>query len=343
MITIAKDQPIRVACTGAGYFSRFHYDAWRRLDGVEPVGAMARTLEHAAATGLPAFNDLAQMIVTAKPDMLDIITPPETHLEFLRVAIDHGLKLVICQKPFCRNLEEAREAVALARENGMTVVVHENFRFQPWYRLIRDEIAAGSIGRLHQITFRLRTGDGQGANAYLDRQPYFQTMPRFLVHETAVHWIDTFRFLAGDPSWVFADLRKMNPVIAGEDAGHILFAHDNGVRTLFDGNRHLDHAAEIHRTTLGECLVEGTEGVLTLAGDGSVTHRAFGDVNGKAVLAARNWQGFAGDCVYALQKHVVDAVRHGAAIENDAESYLRVIEIEEAVYRSAQCGQVLEV
>ena len=36
-----------------------------------------------------------------------------------------------------------------------------------------------------------RFGDGQGPRAYLDRQPYFQTMPRLLVHETAIHWIDT--------------------------------------------------------------------------------------------------------------------------------------------------------
>ena len=31
-------------------------------------------------------------------------------------------------------------------------------------------------------------GDGQGPRAYLDRQPYFQQMPRFLIHETAIHY-----------------------------------------------------------------------------------------------------------------------------------------------------------
>ena len=42
-------------------------------------------------------------------------------------------------------------------------------------------------------------------DAYLARQPYFQTMERFLVHEVAVHWIDTFRFLQGEVEAVFKD------------------------------------------------------------------------------------------------------------------------------------------
>ncbi|MEO0763052.1 MAG: hypothetical protein AAFZ09_14815, partial [Pseudomonadota bacterium] len=60
--------------------------------------------------------------------------------------------------------------------------------------------------------------DGQGPDAYHARQPYFQRMPRFLVHETAVHWIDTFRYLMGEAETVYADLRRLNPAIAGEDA-----------------------------------------------------------------------------------------------------------------------------
>ncbi len=71
------------------------------------------------------------------------------------------------------------------------------------------------------------------------------------MHETAVHWIDTFRYLFGNPLAVYADLRQINPVIAGEDAGMILFDHPGGVRSLFDGNRHIDHAADNHRRTMG--------------------------------------------------------------------------------------------
>ncbi len=101
--------------------------------------------------------------------------------------------------------------------------MHENFRWQPWYREAKRLIDSGTLGTLHSIAFRLRPGDGQGLDAYLDRQPYFQRMPRFLVFETAIHWIDTFRFLLGEVEAVAARLRRINPAIDGEDAGYIIF------------------------------------------------------------------------------------------------------------------------
>ena len=122
--------------------------------------------------------------------------------------------------------------------------------------------------------------------------PISRRCRRLLIHETGVHWIDTFRYLLGEPSAVYADLRKLNPVIKGEDAGYFIFDYDNGVRALFDGNRLLDHGAENCRTTLGEALVEGTKGTLSLAGDGSVHLRHFGDLEATSVLlAARAWAG----------------------------------------------------
>ena len=48
---------------------------------------------------------------------------------------------------------------------GVTLVVHENFRFMPWYRAIKSQIDEGRIGEVLQATFRLRPGDGQGPDA----------------------------------------------------------------------------------------------------------------------------------------------------------------------------------
>ncbi|MDH5538181.1 MAG: hypothetical protein OEY03_02140 [Rhizobacter sp.] len=63
---------------------------------------------------------------------------------------------------------------AFAEARRTPLVVHENFRFMPSFRECRRLIDARHFGRLHGITFRLRPGDGQGARAYLDRQPYFR-------------------------------------------------------------------------------------------------------------------------------------------------------------------------
>lgn len=349
--SLSPELPLNVACLGAGYFSSFHTEAWQRISEAKLVGLADLDLERArqcasglsATPAIPVFSALEPMLEATRPDILDIIVPPSAHHSAITTALEHGMRAIICQKPFCRDLDEARDATARARNAGVPLLVHENFRFQPWYRTLKAAIDAGRIGIPMQLTFRLRPGDGQGPDAYLARQPYFQTMPRFLIHETAVHWVDTFRFLFGPPRAVYADLRRLNPAISGEDAGIVVFEMDEGRRALFDGNRHLDHAAENHRLTMGEALIEGTEGTLNLDGHGRVTHRAFGRSELEVLQAADTSGVFGGDCVYHLQSHVVRGLHGAGVLENTAEDYLQVLEIENAIYRSADEGRRIEL
>ncbi|HUS97315.1 MAG TPA: Gfo/Idh/MocA family oxidoreductase, partial [Hyphomicrobiaceae bacterium] len=280
------------------------------------------------------YSDLAGMLKQARPNVLDIITPPETHLQAISIAAEHGVN-AICQKPFCTNLAEAREATKIADAAGIDLVIHENFRFQPWHRKIQELLLADETGPPYQITFRLRPGDGQGDRAYLDRQPYFQKMKRFLVHETAIHLVDTFRFLFGEVTAVYADLRQLNPAIAGEDSGTILFDFANGGRGLFDGNRLADHSAENRRLTMGEMLIEGPTSTIQLDGNGTITQRAFGANEWTPVPYEWHNHGFGGDCVYLLQQETIDAWIAGKPPQNQAREYLRNLEIEEAIYRSS--------
>lgn len=340
---MTRPSRLRVACVGAGYFSRFHYGSWARIDRVDLVGSCNRDIEKAEATGLPAYDDLSTMLAEQSPDLLDVILPPVAHADTIRAALSAGVKWIICQKPFCIDLAEGQQLVAETQAAGATIIVHENFRFQPWYRAIKRFLDRGDVGDVQQVTFRFRPGDGQGPDAYLERQPYFREMPRFLIHETAVHFVDTFRYLLSNPLSVYADLRKINPDIAGEDAGYVLFEHPNGVRALFDGNRSLDHNADDQRRTMGNALIEGTEGTMTLHGDGSVTHRAFGSQTETTLLSPDTFDGFGGDCVHALQSHVVSGVLDGAPLENRAAEYLSVIVIEEAIYASADSGRKIRL
>lgn len=333
--------PLKLATVGAGFFSQFHYDAWHRL-GVELVGICEhhndRAAERSAAFGaVPVYPEIHKLLQQARPELLDIITPPPTHLTLIQAAAEAGVS-VICQKPFCRNLEEARRAVQMAEEAGITLVVHENFRFQPWYREIKRQLEAGIIGKVHNAEFRLRPGDGQGERAYLDRQPYFQQMERFLVHETAIHLIDVFRFLFGEASSLYAQLRRLNPVIAGEDAGLILMQCGDGVEALFNGNRLLDHAAENHRLTMGEMWIEGDRGVIRLDGNGRLFLRPFGGERELPISYDWDNSGFGGDCVYQLQRHLVEHLRQGTPLENSARDYLSNLELEAAAYHSNESG-----
>jgi predicted dehydrogenase len=338
---------LRVAAIGAGYFSQFHYDAWTRIDEVELVGLCDLDPARAADTATRwkvarSFTDASEMLDALKPDLLDIITPPDAHLALIGLAAARQVD-AICQKTFCRSLAEAEQAVEIAAAAGILLVVHENFRFQPWYAEIKRTLDSGSLGEVYQATFRLRPGDGQGADAYLNRQPYFQKMERFLVRETAIHFVDTFRFLFGEVADVFAELRRLNPAIAGEDAGIVIFRHRNGVRAVFDGNRLVDHPARNHRLTMGEMIVEGERAVLRLDGDGNLFTRALHSNAWQPVAFEKSDAGFGGDSVYRLQRHVIDHLQGRGPIMNTAKDYIANLTVEEAIYRSAGSRCVQEI
>lgn len=335
----------RVAVIGAGYFGQFHYDAWKRMEGCELVAACALTgaEETAAEHGITgAFSDVDEMLRNTNPDLVDITTPPDTHLELIKKISQHA-KWIICQKPFCGGHSGAIDAINFAGTQGIRLAVHENFRFQPWYREVKSLLDRQAIGKVYQTTFRLRPGDGQGPDAYLVRQPYFQQMPRFLVHETGIHWIDTFRYLLGEVTSLNADLRRLNPAIAGEDAGVIQMAFADGSRALLDANRLVDHAAENRRLTMGEMEIDGSAGSIRLDGDGTIQLRAHDSNNW--IEHRYDWTDhrFGGDCVYLTNRAILQAFRAGTPAETEASAYLRNIELVEAVYLSDEQRRWVDV
>jgi predicted dehydrogenase len=327
---------VRVAGVGAGYFSQFHLQGWRAIRQVELVAWCDRDLQKVKE--IAAFDSIERMLETVKPDVLDIVTPPETHLELVAAAAERGIP-VICQKPLAPTYTEALALVETAERAGIALVVHENFRWQPWYREARRLIETGSLGALHSVAFRLRPGDGQGPRAYLERQPYFQKMPRLLVHETAIHWIDTFRYLMGEVTAVYASLRKLNPVIAGEDAGYILFDFTGGAAGLFDGNRLNDHAASNPRRTLGEMWLEGSAGVLRLDGEARLWWKPHQRPEVEHVYDRGPDDTFGGGACRALQAHVVNYFLEKTPIENTGREYLANLRVQEAVYRAHTEGR----
>ena len=141
----------------------------------------------------------------------------------------------------------------------------------------------------------------------------------------------------GEISTVFANLRQLNPVIEGEDAGYLVFDFESGAGGIFDGNRLIDSSARDPRLTMGEMLVEGTGGSIRIDGDGNLWRRAF---RGLEAPHPYSWthRGFGGDCVLALQQHVLDHLQYDKPLENSGQDYLTNLRIEEAIYRSAETG-----
>lgn len=338
---------LRVLGVGAGYFSQFQVAGWRNIPEVECVGIVNRDTAKAQALAARfgiarCFGDLDIALEETRPDLVDLITPPPTHRAFIARIVAHGIP-VICQKPFGQSYAEAVAITEVAERAGVPLIIHENYRWDPAWREAKRLVAAGTLGHLHSVSFRLRPGDGQGPRAYLDRQPGFQSMPRFLVNETAIHWIDTYRYLFGDIAAVYARLRRINPVIAGEDAGYVVFEFASGATGLFDGNRLNDHVASNPRRTMGEGWIEGSSGVLRLDGEARLWWKPHQQPEEEHVYDRGPADTFGGGACEWLQRHVVAHLITGAPLENTAREYLAALRVQEAVYRSAQEGCRIEM
>ena len=338
---------LKTVAIGAGYFSQFHFDAWSRIPEVELLAVCDTEIARAEAAAQQFgaarhYSDVAKMLDAERPDFVDIVTRPETHDEVCRLAFDRGIH-VICQKPLAPTFEQARQIVDRANAASVRFMVHENFRFQPWYREIRRLIDRGEIGdELHGLSFRARPGDGWGDDAYLARQPYFREMPRLLIYETGVHFIDTFRYLAGEVDEVYAVLNRRNAVIQGEDTALVTFQFASGANGVWDANRYNEGTDADPRYTFGEMLVEGSGGAIRLYGDGRLTIQRLGCEETPHDYVHER-KGFAGDCVYRTQRHFVDCLIANAPFETDGSEYLKTLKVQEAIYESARRHQSIKL
>jgi len=326
-------------CIGAGYFSEYHYEAWKRIPEVSVLAVVNRELERGREVAakhdiasVAAWSELPALLDQARPDFIDIITPPETHLELVGLAAARGIA-VICQKPLAPTWDEAVAVVETARRAGLRFMVHENWRWQPWYREMKRQLAVGAIGELFSIAVRMRMGDGWPADAYLARQPFFRSYPRLLIYETGVHFLDAFRFLGGEITSVYARLQKRNSAIAGEDAGQVVCGFANGATAILDASRYNEADTADPRYTFGTVRIDGSKGHLELDLDGNLTIKPLGQPSRK-IEYAHDRQGFAGDCVYALQRHFVECMQAEREFESTGEDYLKTVALVEACYRS---------
>mgnify|MGYP004701608637 CR=1 FL=1 len=331
---------LKGVCIGAGYFSPFQYEAWQRIEEVE-ISAICNRDRIKAEQYMKQYNisrhytDYREMLEKEKPDFVDIITPPETHLEMSKFAADKGIA-IICQKPLAPTFSDAQNLVDYVQKAGIRFMVHENWRFQPWHREIKKLILNKEIGQIHFMNWRKRMGDGWGENAYIQRQPYFRKYPRLIVYENGIHFIDTYRYLGGEIKRVFAYVKKLNPVIAGEDFALVNFEFESsGLLGIWDANRYNEPNYDNPRLTFGEFQIDGTGGTIRLYANSKLTIQKLGEREKEHAYKMQPIN-FAGDCVYNTQLHFIDCLLNNKEFETNGSDYMKNLAVQEAIYRSAE-------
>lgn len=140
---------------GTGFGCRIHIPALRAA-GFEVAGLVGtdpeRTARRAEANGVPqAFTDLETAIGATGAVAVTIATPPNSHGPLTLTAVARGCH-VICEKPFARDLAEARAMLAAAERAGVTHLVGNEFRWLPERAIVARAIAEGLIGEPRFMT-----------------------------------------------------------------------------------------------------------------------------------------------------------------------------------------------
>src|SRR6266480_3566852 len=128
---------LRGGIVGCGFFAQFHIDAWRRMPGVELAAAADPDLARARQAAPRAYSTAEEMFESERLDFVDIATRPDSHLPLVRLAASRKIP-AICQKPMAPTWADALAMVDAADSAGIPLMIHENWRWQPWYRAAKS-------------------------------------------------------------------------------------------------------------------------------------------------------------------------------------------------------------
>ena len=341
---------LRGGMIGAGAWSDVQLTAWRDVGKAEIVALCDRHPERlepmARKFGIGSTHgDLAAMLDAEDLDFVDVCVRPYSHASLAGMVADRGLP-VLCQKPFCTSLEEATETVEHCRRTGVRLMVNENFRWQAWYRQARELLEAGALGE--PFAARILRRSRMTLPTFGHSQTYFADMPRLIVYEMGVHYLDTLRFLFGEPDTIYARLHHASTHVVGEDVQLITLGYPDltcmvnqswasvmvpGVDLPEAGDT---EASWPYGNPPPRFEIEGTEATLTLLPDR--TMHLYRDSD------HRQWTfpaSVRAESHVAAQQHFVDCLLTGSEFETSGEETLKTMALVYGCYRSADEGRVV--
>lgn len=235
--------PLKVALVGAGMISRHHLVAWRKLGArVQLVAVcdpdLARAKDRAAEFGIcRSYADAEAMFAAETIDALDIASPRETHATWVETAAARGID-ILCQKPLTPTLAEA-EALYGRLGGRARLMVHENWRFRPWYRELGRWVASDELGDiLHASMSTINScllPDESGRSPALERQPFMARETRLMIAESLIHHLDVMRVLCGPMRVTDARVAHTLPEVRGETFATIFLENETGAPVVVYG------------------------------------------------------------------------------------------------------------
>lgn len=199
--------PLRSAVIGAGAISLEHLPYLQRSErsdlvgicDLSPVSAKIAARRFEAAEG---FTDVDQMLAVARPDIVHVLTPPQTHRALAQRCLEGGVH-VLCEKPMVPTGAEARELLAVAERNGVHLIENHNYRFNDEILAVRRLIADGEIGEVQEVDIRMALPIRAEGSRFADenqRNP-IHDMPAGVIHDFVTHFAYLMNALSDGATW----------------------------------------------------------------------------------------------------------------------------------------------
>lgn len=150
--------PINVGVVGCGYWGPNLVRNLRQLPDCDlkiMCDLSERRLAHLCNLypGVEGATDFNAMLNGVNLHAVVVATPVRFHFEMARAALLAG-KHVLIEKPMATSVAECQELVALARQQGLVLMVGHTFLYSPAVRKIKEIIDFGDIGELRYISAR---------------------------------------------------------------------------------------------------------------------------------------------------------------------------------------------
>ena len=195
MQTLAANAPLRVAIVGCGKIADHHVAAIRRIPESQIVAVCDRESLMAKQVAerfriQQYFSDFRELLQSAKPDVVHITTPPESHFTLGKQSLEAGCHVYL-EKPFTVTAEEALSLVELAQRQNLKITAGHNFQFTLEMLEMRQLVQQGFLGGrpVHlESYFPYSLEDSVYAGVVLQsRTHWVRQLPGQLLHNVISH------------------------------------------------------------------------------------------------------------------------------------------------------------
>jgi len=204
---------LKVAIVGCGKIADSHASQIQRIKDCRIVGVCDREplMAKQFYERFPVqqrFTDLTELLDKARPDVVHITTPAESHFDVAKFCLEQGCHVYV-EKPFTLYAEQAQRLVDLAERQGVKLTVGHNDQFSHVARRMRALVHSGYLGgpAVHvESYYSYDLGDPRYARALLgDKHHWVRRLPGKLLQNVISHGIARIaEFLTTDSPHIIA-------------------------------------------------------------------------------------------------------------------------------------------